>query len=166
MKIWDCRSRAEVRSSVGFDREIARESEALPIEPGGHQGQHQRGGSDVRDDFHAPLVRQFHQPGAGIGHGGQAGFRHQGGVFRAEPQGVAFNGRGIRVLVDLEQFQGIDAAFQARSRQEAPGRPQLFHEEKPDRLETFQHRGRKRITRFRGAEGCRDQMEFAGHHRL
>ena len=58
-------------------RQIAAEGEALALQAGSHQREHDRGGADERHHAEALAVRGFDERGAGIGDRRAAGFGQQ-----------------------------------------------------------------------------------------
>ena len=73
-------------------------------------------------------VTQGYQQCAGIGHGGEAGFReeaHRGAVLEQVEELLHF--RGGRVLIELVELQLPDVPLEAGGGQEPPRRAGLLH---------------------------------------
>ncbi len=136
-----------LRALLRFRRQITVEGETLADHARGHQRQQDGGGAHQGADRDAVIVRQAHQFGAGVGHGGTAGLGQQAHV-EAVKQGAqqAFEFAVAGVLVEFQQGQLLNGGDRRQLLEEGPGGLGVFDDE--------------------GAQAGADAACFVGQHPL
>ena len=148
-----------------FDRQVAVESERLPVQPGGHQRQQDRRRADQRNHFHAAQVRKRRQVRARVGYAGQARFRDHAGIRSGEHRGQQFGHRfRRRVFVQFGETQRVDRPLYAGAAQKAAGRTGVFDDEVFQAVDYGSIVLRQHIPYRRIADRGRQHVDFPLSH--
>ena len=146
-------------------RQVARETEALTVEPRSHERQENRTGAGERYDANAQFMRPCGNLRTGIGNAGAAGFGKNGRIgavkHRLEPFADQFGGW---IMTNFNNVKFSNGFGMTHGFKRCTGRTGRFNEKVINAAGRFNGRRRKRIQRRCFADGARQKIELTRHH--
>ena len=146
---------------VRLGRDVAPEGEGLPVQPRGHQGEHQRRGAYERDDGDAVPVAEGHERSAGVRDRRQSGFGQQADVLPVEQGQQRLHFFRGRVFIQDVEFQFVDMAAEPVPGQDPAGRAQLLDDEAAEPAGGLKDGARNYLCGIVLSEWRRDQEKLA-----